>query len=73
MKCACGDGSCVLCDDTGELPAEPQTWDTAGLQRDFTVKGFLAPFVVVVRKVDGKLGSLEFQASPRIYHSWKED
>lgn len=48
-------------------------WDTQELQRDYTVIGFLAPFVVVYRKSDGKKGSLLFQDSPRYYHSWSED
>jgi hypothetical protein len=31
------------------------------------VIGFLAPFVVVRRKIDGVKGSLEFQHHPRFY------
>jgi hypothetical protein len=50
-----------------------QTWDTTELQRDFTVKGFLAPYVVVNRKSDGKLGSLTFQHMPRFYFNFVED
>ena len=44
-----------------------QVWDTAELQRDFEVQGFMAPFVVVRRKSDGKVGSLTFQHMPRYY------
>ena len=44
-----------------------QVWNTEELSRDFDVTGFLAPFVVVRRKCDGKKGSLEFQHSPRFY------
>lgn len=47
-----------------------QVWDTTELQKDFTVESFLAPFVGVVRKSDGKKGSLLFSARPRFYHSW---
>ena len=47
-----------------------QIWDTSELQQDFSVEGFLAPFVVVRRKSDGKRGSLLFQHSPRLYHSF---
>ena len=47
-----------------------QVWDTEELTRDFEVLGFSAPVVVVVRKSDGKKGSLQFQARPRFYHSW---
>ena len=49
-----------------------QVWDTDELGRDFDVRGFSAPFVYVVRKSDGKKGSLQFQHSPRFYHSWEE-
>jgi len=44
-----------------------QVWDTSELQRDFSVEGFGAPFVVVRRKSDGQRGSLQFQHQPRFY------
>ena len=50
-----------------------QVWDTEELSRDFEVKGFLAPFVVVKRKSDQVLGSLVFQHSPRFYFNFKEE
>jgi hypothetical protein len=50
-----------------------QVWDTEQLSTDFKVLGFMAPFVVVERKSDGKKGSLMFQHSPRFYFQWKED
>lgn len=50
-----------------------QTWDTTELQRDFTVRGFLAPFVVVVRKCDGVTGTLTFTHSPRVYRNFIAD
>ena len=57
-----------------ELEAQMgQVWDTTELQRDFTVKGFQAPFVVATRKSDGVLGSLEFQSSPRLYYAFRAD
>jgi len=49
-----------------------QLWDTAAMQRDYTVDGFAAPFVVVVRKSDGVKGTLAFSHNPRWYHSFKE-
>ena len=49
-----------------------QVWNTSELQQDFEVQGFSAPFVVVKRRSDGKRGSLEFQHSPRYYHSFAE-
>lgn len=53
-----------------EIPEE--TWTTETLQRDFEVLGFMAPFVVVRRKSDGKKGSLRFRHNPRVYFEWKE-
>ena len=51
---------------------ERQEWNTKELQEDFTVVGFGAPFVVVVRKSDNKKGSLEFTHAPRKYFNWQE-
>lgn len=48
-------------------------WDTEQLRRDFKVDGFLAPFVSVTRKEDGKKGTLTFQHQPRYYFGWEED
>ena len=57
-----------------DLAAEKgQTWTTGELQRDFEVTGFMAPFVVVRRRSDGAVGSLEFTHSPRVYFGWKAD
>ena len=47
-------------------------WDTNQLADDFEVIGFMAPFVVVRRKVDGVKGSLEFQHDPRFYFNFQE-
>jgi len=58
-------------DPRAELGARyGQLWDTQELQRDFSVEGFGAPCVVVVRKSDGVRGSLFFSHSPRLYHSF---
>lgn len=62
--------------DRARLEAEygpGNVWDTNELRRDFNVVGFAAPFVSVVRRADGKHGSLEFQHSPRLYFDFKED
>lgn len=48
-----------------------QVWSTDELSRDFSVKGFSAPFVVVERKIDGVKGSLEFQHMPRFYFNFQ--
>jgi hypothetical protein len=50
-----------------------QVWDTQELGRDFTVLGFLAPYVVVRRKSDNKRGSLEFQHHPRFYFNFQPE
>ena len=50
-----------------------QIWSTQELSDHFVVIGFGAPFVVVKRKSDGKIGSLEFQSSPRFYFSFVPD
>lgn len=42
-------------------------WNTEELGQEFEVIGFMAPFVVVRRKNDGRKGSLEFQHNPRFY------
>jgi len=49
-----------------------QVWNTRELQEDFEVEAFSAPFVIVRRRSDGKRGSLEFEHSPRYYHSFAE-
>jgi hypothetical protein len=71
----------VLTASTNENPTERAelehkygtVWNTEELSRDFEVRGFMAPLVVVKRKLDGKIGSLMFQHSPRYYFSFTED
>jgi hypothetical protein len=46
---------------------------TDELTRDFQVVGFAAPLVVVRRRSDDALGSLEFQHDPRFYFNWQFD
>lgn len=54
--------------DSGDKPSPDEpTWDTEALQRDFTVQGFSAPYVVVTRKSDGKQGIMQFTHNPRVY------
>lgn len=50
-----------------------QVWTTDELRRDYEVVGFAAPLVVVRRRADGKLGSLEFQHNPRFFFSFVAD
>jgi hypothetical protein len=54
-----------------DLAVADRRWTTDEMQRDFTVTGFAAPFVVVVRKSDGVKGTLEFTHSPRVYFSFQ--
>lgn len=53
-------------------PAEAPTWTTAEMQAEFTVTGFGGGLVFVTRKADGAQGTLEFNGSPRVYHTWRE-
>ncbi len=48
-------------------------WDTQELGEEFEVIGFMAPLVVVRRKLDGQKGSLEFQHHPRFFFSFALD
>jgi hypothetical protein len=50
-----------------------QVWDTGQLSGEFEVLGFMAPFVVVRRRSDGRKGSLEFQHTPRFYFNFVLD
>jgi len=50
----------------------PQVWDTEELKRDFVIHGFMAPFVLVVRRSDNKKGTLTFQHMPRFYFDFQE-
>lgn len=59
--------------DRTRLEAEHgRVWDTEELRRDFEVTGFMAPFVIVRRRSDGRKGSLEFQHHPRFYYGFTE-
>jgi hypothetical protein len=48
-------------------------WDPDTVRGDFIIIGFSAPYVIVKRIADGKLGTLEFIPSPRRYFSFVED
>ena len=50
-----------------------QVWNPGELALDYIVLGYLAPLVVVRRKTDNLIGSLEFQHNPRYYFNWKVD
>jgi len=50
-----------------------RVWDTKELGQEFEVLSFAAPYVVVRRRNDGALGSLEFQHDPRLYFNFQPD
>lgn len=50
-----------------------EKYDTQQLQEHFTVHSFLAPFVSVTRKSDGKKGSMMFTHSPRFYFDFEPE
>ena len=50
-----------------------RVWDPTELATDFEVRGFLAPYVVVRRRSDGVVGSLEFQHHARYYFNFEID
>lgn len=47
-----------------------EVWDTKQLGEKFEVVGFAAPCAVVIRRADGKRGSVEFTHHPRFYFSF---
>ena len=42
-------------------------WNSYELARDFEVMRFAPPFVAVIRRADGQLGTVIFQHEPRFY------
>ncbi len=65
--------NCHAEDRSGLEKRHGPAWDTVELARDFEVLGFAAPFVVVRRRSDQKLGSLLFQHHPRFCFAFSED
>ena len=50
-----------------------RVWDSQQLRQEFEVLQFAAPYVVVRRRSDAVLGSLEFQHEPRFYFNFELD
>ncbi len=50
-----------------------QVWNTKEMQDDFRVSSFLAPYVMVARKSDGQIGTLQFQHAPRFYFKFQAE
>jgi hypothetical protein len=44
-----------------------RVWDTEQLKAEFEIIAFIAPYLVIRYRSDGRLGSLEFQHAPRFY------
>ena len=44
-----------------------QVWDSYQLARDFEVEAFASPVVVVIRRCDGRRGTMMYQHIPRFY------
>jgi hypothetical protein len=70
-----------MMDNTNQTGHDRQTleavygkvWDEEELAQEFKVTAIIASKVVVVRKADGQVGSMEFQNQPRFYFNFKPD
>jgi len=61
-------------DDRQTLEAtHGKVWDEEEVAQEFKVTAIVAPKVVVVRKSDGRVGSLTFQNQPRFYFDFQPD
>ena len=64
----------VAVDPQADLAAKyGKLWDSQEMQTEFSVSGFMAPYVGVTRKVDGVKGTMLFSHSPRFYHSFEPE
>ena len=54
-----------------ETYGKDNVWNTDEIWQDFSIEGFMAPFVVATRKADGVRGSLEFLHEPRYYYDFQ--
>jgi hypothetical protein len=53
-----------------DMAKAEEKWTTDEVRELFDVIGFMAPFVVVIRKSDGVKGSLMFNHDPRVYFNF---
>jgi hypothetical protein len=44
-----------------------QVWDTEELKAEFEIVAFIAPYIALRYRSNGRLASLEFQHAPRFY------
>jgi hypothetical protein len=56
-----------------DAAAATELLDTDQMSALYIVRAFMAPFAIVQRKSDGKMGTLEFTHSPRRYFNFVED
>jgi len=49
-----------------------EVYTTSEVSEKYEITGFMAPYVVVIRKSDGVKGSMMFQDRPRYYFNFKE-
>jgi hypothetical protein len=56
-----------------KFEAGEKVWDTQAMSAEFEVIGFSAPLVVVKRREDGAVGTLQFTHAPRFYFGWQVD
>ena len=49
-----------------------KVYNTSEVLEDFELTGFMAPFVVAVRRSDSVKGTLMFQDQPRYYFNFQE-
>ena len=54
-------------------PEGAETWTTAEMQEAFTDVQFGGGMLSVTRKSDGQRGTLAFNGTPRVYHTFQED
>jgi len=50
-----------------------RVWDTSELSAEFEVVGAMASWIVVRRKADGQMGSMEFTHQPHFYFNFVAD
>ena len=48
-------------------------WNSDEVQRDFEIRAFAAPYVVVRRRADGVNGTLTLQHHPRFYFNFRSE
>ena len=69
----------VQCGDAAErlrleaLHGKGNVWNAEEVRERFEILLFMGPYCAVRDKVTGKLGTVEFQPSPRLFFGYRED